>query len=100
MSDVVRDEFTSIHKYALTIDDEVIIKMPRGAEILCVQVQFGLPYIWAKVDSLQHESLYRDRVFYVIGTGHSFPINVVKYVGTFQVEDGRGVFHVYEGKTK
>ena len=68
--------------------------MPKGAEILCVQTQYGNPTIWALCsDSAEKES----RQFVMYGTGHLIDSNDdLKYIGTFQVSEGMGIFHLFE----
>lgn len=71
------------------------IKMPASADILTVQVQGGKPCIWAKVDP---ENIPQDQGFMLIGTGHplpQMPTDLVNYVGTFQLESGGLVFHLF-----
>jgi hypothetical protein len=84
-----------IYKYPLEIKDTVTVKMPRCAKVLTVQVQRGVPCIWAAVDPLQP---YLDRrVFRIVGTGQSFMRESVnRYVGTFQMFGGDLVYHVFE----
>lgn len=70
------------------------IQIPKGAEILTVQVQNDKPNIWCLVDPV---ALKETRKFIVVGTGHNFPHdeNII-YRGTFQLEEGSLVFHVFE----
>lgn len=70
------------------------IPMPAGAQVLTVQMQGVTPKIWALVDPAAPKT---DRQFQVAGTGH--PVNLrpgAKYLGTFQMNDGTFVFHVFE----
>lgn len=71
-----------------------ITKMPANAEVLCVQSQNGNPCLWALVNS--DEPMVEMRYFKVYGTGHSIPENPGKYIGTFQLQSGAFVFHVFE----
>lgn len=73
-----------------------IIEMPKGAKILTVQNQNGNACIWALVDP---ENEKEKRHFEVFGTGHNIHYNAAterKYINTFQLEDGRLVFHLFE----
>lgn len=72
------------------------IKMPQGSEILCLQTQNEEPHIWVKVD--EDATLWEYREFVIIGTGWKFSEEDEKgkYVGTYQEENGRLVFHVFE----
>ena len=61
------------------------IEMPFGAEILAVQTQGEIPYLWALVDS--DESMVV-RSFETFGTGHPIPQSIGIYrihVGTYQL---------------
>lgn len=81
----------TIYKYPLEVTDENQIEMPVGAEILCVQVQHGIPCIWAKVET-DNPSTYTTILTY--GTGH--PVNPnAAYIGTYQMVNGDLVFHVF-----
>jgi hypothetical protein len=76
---------------------ENIIEMPKGAEILSVQIQNGEMFnacIWAKVSS---ENELEKRQFLVVGTGHTFDDTDMVYIGTYQ--DGPFVWHLFEVKT-
>lgn len=86
----------TIHKYKLAVIDFQIIMMPINAKILSVQVQIDTPCIWAEViDDVQLEA----REFYMIGTGHPIPNEPIEYIGTFQLNGGRLVFHLYKSAT-
>ncbi len=93
-AEVVRDPSVKVYKYPLEVADTVDLTMPAGADVLCVQMQDGRPYLWAKVDVEASKSLRR---FYVVGTGHPMPVDAKRYVGTFQMASGKLVFHVFEG---
>lgn len=59
-------------------------EMPKGAEILAVQLQDREPQIWALVDENAEKET---RTFRVIGTGHEIRGgDGLVYVGTFQKE--------------
>ena len=79
-----------IWKYSL----ENIIEMPKGAEILTIDIQNGQMFnaqMWVKVDT---ENEVEKRMFEVIGTGQNFDDTNRKYIGTYQ--DGPFVWHVFE----
>ena len=62
--------------------NEVIVTMPKGAEILCVGTQDHRSImLWALVDP---ESEKEDRRFAVFGTGHPIFDTNLKYLGTAQ----------------
>ncbi len=80
----------TVWKYLLSHYDEIIM-MPRGAVVLCVQTQRGQPCLWVKVNpKLELEG----RHFLTFGTGH--PNVEGNYIGTYQVEAGQFVFHIFE----
>lgn len=87
---------TVIWKFPLLTTDWQEIQMPKGADILTVQVQFGEPFLWARVDpSLP---LY-PCTFEVFGTGHEIDEDMCverHYVGTYQLNGGSLIFHVFE----
>ena len=85
-----------IWKFQLPVSDIANIEMPKGAQILKVDTQYDIPYIWALVDP-SHE--IETKVFEIFGTGHliTYPVGSVRnYIGTFMVEHGTYVFHVFE----
>jgi DNA-directed RNA polymerase subunit RPC12/RpoP len=86
-----------IFKYLLLIDDEIKISMPEGSEILTAQTQRGIPYIWAIVDT---GAPLTTRRLCLRGTGHTFKGNEGKYIGTFQIDNGTLIFHVFEERQK
>ncbi len=85
----------TIFKYDLTITDSQEINVPVDSEILCVQTQVGLPKLWVKCNP---ENITEKRKIIIHGTGHAISQEAKKYIGTFQVNDGGFVFHVFEGR--
>lgn len=71
------------------------IELPRSAEILTIQTQYGQPKLWALVSMDDQEPPVK-RTFKVYGTGHVLPDNPGKYIGTFQMFEGKIVFHLFE----
>lgn len=84
----------TIHKYKLEITDVQHIEIPSHSEILCVQNQNGWPHVWVKCDPEFEPS---KRTIYIHGTGHEVINPSAKYIGTFQLQDGALVFHVFAG---
>jgi hypothetical protein len=82
----------TIWKYSM-MTPECDFEMPKGAQILCVQVQNEIPQIWALVDPGLDRNTRRFRTY---GTGHDIPENPGKYIGTIQMYRGRLMFHVFE----
>lgn len=84
---------TTIYKYPL-LPGRTYLEMPRGAQVLTVQMQRGSPYLWARVDPTEQKSM---RVFEVFGTGHEMPDDPqLVYVATFQMDGGALVWHVFD----
>jgi hypothetical protein len=83
----------TIWKFPLRVTDEQAVDMPIGAEILSVQTQHDIPCIWALVNP---KIKSRPRVFNIFGTGHEVPAEKLKFVGSFQVADEDGAFHLFE----
>lgn len=77
--------------------DQIFIEIPKGAEILTVQVQHGAPCIWAIVNPLEEKEKKQIRI---IPTGVDIEGDTkgLKYYGTFQIQTQRGllIFHVFE----
>jgi len=82
-----------IFKYPLDIVGIQLVSMPVGAELLTVQMQQGVPCLWALVeDSAPKE----DRVIYFRGTGHEAPdFKKDEHIATFQ--ERAFVWHVFDG---
>jgi hypothetical protein len=76
-----------------TLRPETTINMPHGAKLLAVQEQRGEAQLWALVDP---GAKTYPRTFRVYGTGHDLPDDPGQYVGTFQMNGGALVFHVFE----
>jgi hypothetical protein len=87
----------TIWKYSIT-HDAALLKMPKGAEILTVQLQGDTPTLWALVDT---EAEPFERAIEVCGTGWPLDSGVNrKYIGTFQISGFGLVFHVFEVEDK
>ncbi len=84
----------SVYKYELDVIDEQWIDMPIDAEPLCVQVQKGCPCIWVLVNT---NDGFERRRFVTHGTGHRVLDTAGAYIGTYQLDGGELVFHVFEG---
>ncbi len=83
----------TIYKYKITPYVEEY-DLPLNAEILTVQVQIEDVCIWAIVDS--EETIRQCRRIKIYGTGHEMTDEKHKYIGTFQMNGGVGIFHVFE----
>ena len=84
----------TVWKYPLIIDGTFVITMPKGSEVLTVQIQDGVPCLWALVDPSQPKEA---RHFALTGTGHARDdLDEAVHVGTFQMRGGDLVFHVFD----
>lgn len=83
----------TIWKFDVPIRDEFGLLMPKDAEILKLDLQDGLPKMWALVDP---ENLKKERFFIGRGTGHPINESNIRYVGTVVMRDGRFVLHLFE----
>lgn len=81
-----------IWKFPLSSKDATV-EMPEHAEILTVQAQGEIPCIWAIVNPDNEKEL---RHFEIYGTGHDLTASKKKYIGTFQVNGGAFVYHLFE----
>lgn len=86
----------TIHKYDVFFGDTFTVEMPEGAEFLSLQVQHGRPQMWFRVDDSRP---VRRQVFGICGTGKDIPDRVAAapFLGTFQMEGGALVIHVFGG---
>ncbi len=85
----------TIWKYILKSEDEQIIEMPRGAEILTVQLQNHALCLWAIV--YEHvPKTPRKIIIYFTGEEITKDKNNLKYIGTCQLSDGKIIVHVFE----
>ena len=84
----------NIHKYRLDICDVQLIEIPYGGKILDVQIQHNNLQLWALVNpslSLQKRQIV------IYGTGHNVLNDEhLNYISTFQIHNGKLVFHVFE----
>lgn len=82
----------TIHKYQFKIQDTFTIPMPENAKIITVQLQAGIPTLWAIVDTSQPVV---QRLFKIVGTGEELN-GMVWYdthLGTIQLNGF--VWHVF-----
>ena len=81
-----------IWKYQIPITGRFEIEMPGAAQIISIQMQNEVPYVWAIVGPKITPS---NRRFKLVGTGHEFDfLPTDKFIGTFQ--DGPYVWHLFE----
>lgn len=83
----------TIYKYPLQVTSEQTIDLPIGAKLLTVQTQNSTPCLWAMIRTSDYTK--KIKVF-TFGAGHPIPFEFQgDYLGTYQLEDGRLVFHVF-----
>lgn len=84
----------AIYKYQLALVDRQSIDMPSDANILSVQLQNGIPTIWAEVSP---DAPIFPRRFAMICTGETISASYSnrKYLATLQLHTGI-VLHVYQ----
>ncbi|MFA5376381.1 MAG: hypothetical protein WC455_11605 [Dehalococcoidia bacterium] len=88
---------TTIYKYPIPFKDWFRLQLPADAEILSVQVQRGIPCIWALVRVGNPLTI---RHFRMVGTGYPITDGDLHYIGTVQVADETLVFHLFEDLTQ
>ena len=84
---------TTIWKYPIEIADQQYLELPTSAEILSVQTQFDSVYVWVKLNPTVTRTARQLRLF---GTGQLVPDSGLRFVGTFQIQGGHLVFHLFE----
>jgi hypothetical protein len=86
----------TVWKYHIAVNDLVIIAMPKGAQILTVQLQNETPVIWALLNPAETETELR--TFICAGTGHNInvPAEKLVYINTYQLLNGGFVGHLFE----
>jgi hypothetical protein len=83
-----------IYKYPFEVTDTFELELHEGHEILCIQTQGDQPCMWVLCNPEKPKMQY---VFDCIGTGHPIADNAVRhYVGTFQMYEGKLVFHIFK----
>jgi len=85
----------TIYKYPLHILDRQEVPLPKGAQILSIQMQNGYPCLWALCNPDKPVS---PRTLYMVGTGHPFNMDpsVIRFIDTVQMAGGSLVFHLFE----
>jgi len=82
----------TIWKYQLKVEDTQWLEVPRDAKYLSVDVQNGVPCLWVQVDT----DAAKDSVLIVThGTGHPMKKNNMRFLGSYQLQDGSFVGHVF-----
>jgi len=84
-----------VYKYPIPVTDMIDLSLPAGAQPLHVAAQGEMVCLWALVDP---EAEPVARRFIVRGTGHPIENDDadLSHVGTFLLQDGALVFHLFE----
>lgn len=102
----------TIWKYDVLVEDDFVLKMPIGAQVLTVQTQVRMVYgkgamshvlesakevptLWAIVDPSPGVP-EEERKFRLVGTGNPMPDHLLSYIGSFQFHQGELIFHLFE----
>lgn len=83
-----------IYKYPFEVSDTIEFEFPGDAEILCIQMQNNTPCLWVRCENTQPSQRYQ---IHIRGTGHNAD-GLGKYISTFQMAEGRLVFHAFESQ--
>jgi len=83
-----------ILKYKVPLQETFSIDIPTDGLILAVQTQRNKPYIWVQVGT----ALSSKRNFRLLNTGEMFDVvsSEEKYIGTFQLDGGAFIGHLFE----
>ena len=84
----------AVWKFPFTITGRLTIDLPAGATVLSVQMQRGLPVLWALTDL--DIDVHQTRSFAIFGTGQKIPEDIkhLHFISTFQ--DDPYVWHAFE----
>ena len=86
----------TIWKFPLATVGEQVISIPHGFNILTVREQNNAPVLWASVDD--RETSKANIKILTYGTGAPIPQGQEGvYVGTYMLDDGEFVGHVFYG---
>lgn len=91
------DRSLTVHKFPIP-PGVFKLMLPRGARILDAQMQGDQPQMWVLLDP---DGPKVERTFYAVGTGHTIEgagYDNLRYCGTFQMQGGSLVFHLFEAK--
>lgn len=84
----------AIWKFPVAIEHFQEIPIPKGGKALAVQTQFNMPHLWVLVDI---NAPLEIRSFRLLGTGHQHDdLDNLHYIGSFQLDDGEFVGHLFE----
>lgn len=81
----------TIWKFILPAEDRFSLSLPQGAQPLFVGVQARVGCLWVRLDPA---AAPEQRNFALYGTGH--PLDPGIYIGSFMINGGALVFHLFE----
>jgi len=88
-----------IFKYQLMLEPIQTIEMPAPARIISVGVQSDKVCLWVEVWPDAQPKKMIEKKIYLFGTGHGIPEDIkMKFIGTVITNEGRLVWHLYEGE--
>ncbi len=69
--------------------------MPKGAKVLSVHLQRGIPHMWALVDPTVESE---EHLFVALGTGHAPGALYLtgRFIGTYVYPDTHDAYHLFE----
>jgi len=97
----------TVFKYPLSFVGLPVVNLPEGAQILHVDMQYGLPVLWALIDEANKDKL-KPRYIRIAGTGHDIEsashdteipkdFSGIRYINTFFANEERSlVYHAFE----
>lgn len=87
----------TIHKYPLEIAQPTKIHIRKGTQILSIQAQQERPFIFALINPNGEDDLQL-RTFISLPVGKPLPASphIWVYMGTYQLSNGKQVYHVFE----
>ena len=83
--------------------DFFTMEIPKGAQILCVKEQAEqneqgamqmIGKIWALIDPAEEQK--EKRIFCLVMAGQKFDDRDLEYIGTYQVDFGKIILHLFE----
>lgn len=91
----------TIYKYPLKIVDTQIIEVPGifgnsfNKQFLCINVEYGVPYLWCIVDTNSKQK--RKIKLRIVSTGNPMPefLGNKEYLGSYQLLHGHSTGHVF-----
>ena len=83
----------TIWKFILEVTDVQELELPKNYEIISLQVQHGVPCIWVL---LNPEEFKKEKVNIITyGTGNIIINDNVNFVGSYQLQEGAFLGHVF-----